>query len=177
MDMYVLGIVGLIAMLAAGAWYDAKANRIPNRLVASGMLFGLGVRLYAEGLPGMLDSAEGVILGLLLLLPFYHFRTLGAGDVKLMAAVGAYLGPQEVMGAVLATFLAGGVIAIIIIVQHKLLRPLLDNFRFMAMGHLIEIGTGHAPRSAPEPEPVARLPYALAIGSGVVGWLVWRGVN
>lgn len=167
-------IVGLAGLLFAAAWYDTRQHRIPNRLVMLGAFAGLAIRFWSEGAAGALESIEGFAVGLLLLFPFYLMRTLGAGDVKLMAAVGAFLGPQGVLGAVLATFIAGGLMALLLAARRKLFGPLIENLKLMAMGSLLEIGLGRVPKVNRNMKSVGKLPYALAIGMGVTGWLVWQ---
>lgn len=104
--------VVLAVGLAAAAVIDLKTRRIPNALTAA--LSGLGLAMAATGISGVAPGAAlvGFGLGLLLMLPGYILGATGAGDVKLMAAVGAVVGPGLVVTAVLFTAIAGGVLAV-----------------------------------------------------------------
>ena len=112
----------LAGLLGAALWHDLRTRRIPNRLVLWGTVGGVllnsmlpaGAGLFQQpfGGLGLLQSLAGAAAGLALLLPMYLLRALGAGDVKLMAMCGAFLGPLAVLEAVLLTLLAGGVLAI-----------------------------------------------------------------
>lgn len=105
----------LIVLLIAAGLIDIKSNRIPNWLVFGGVVFGLlynGFFPVFERESRWLLAIGGLGVGLGMLLPFSILHAMGAGDVKLMAMVGAFLGPWHTFVAVLATFLAGGALAI-----------------------------------------------------------------
>ena len=105
----------LMALLLVAAVIDIKTGRIPNWLVFGGALYALVYNtmspLYARDI-GILFALGGLAVGLVSLLPAYLFRVMGAGDVKLMAMVGAFVGAWATVGAVLATLVAGGVLAL-----------------------------------------------------------------
>ncbi|MEG0884092.1 MAG: prepilin peptidase, partial [Janthinobacterium sp.] len=91
----------LLCILLTGAvWHDMRSRRIPNGLVFGGALAALllhAVLTPGAGGLGLPAALGGLALGLALLLPMYMLRALGAGDVKLMAMVGAFIGPQQVL--------------------------------------------------------------------------------
>lgn len=91
---------------------DVRTRRIPNALTAAAALAGIG--LSASGLIGTTLGASlaGIALGLMLMLPGHFFGATGAGDVKLMAAMGALLGPGRIVIGFLFTAIAGGVLAL-----------------------------------------------------------------
>ena len=103
-------------MLAAGALAatlsDIRSRRIPNTLTAT--MAGLGVGLAAGGVSGVSFGASmaGFVIGLALMMPGHLLGATGAGDVKLMAAVGAIVGPGMTVTAFLFTAVAGGVLAV-----------------------------------------------------------------
>jgi prepilin peptidase CpaA len=171
-ELSVLGFLWLgclVGTLVAAVWWDLQTRRIPNGFVVSGMVFGLCWHALAPGGLGSLPALAGLILGLALFLPLYLMRAMGAGDVKLMAMVGVFLGPFDVLGAVLGTFLAGGVIAILTMARlwirkNRFLSPDGVSRRFAIKPSLV--GKIH--------EPALRLPYALAIALGTLGYLGWR---
>jgi prepilin peptidase CpaA len=106
-DFFVLSI--LLVLLSLAAWQDIKQHRISNRIVLVGVVLGfvfnglfpqgLGYNSLAPGGLGWFGGLAGLGMGLAVLLPFYLLRTMGAGDVKLMGMVGAFLGPDQVLGA------------------------------------------------------------------------------
>ena len=109
--------------LAAGALaatvVDIRTHRIPNALTAT--MAGIGVGLAASGTSGvtLLASMAGFALGLALMMPGHALGATGAGDVKLMAAVGAMVGPGTVVTAFAFTAIAGGIMAVAIAIRRK----------------------------------------------------------
>lgn len=101
----------LAAGLAVAVVIDLRSRRIPNLLTALMAATGLG--LAATGSSGLTVAASlgGMVLGLLLMMPGHALGATGAGDVKLMAAVGAIVGPGLIVPAFLFTCIAGGVLA------------------------------------------------------------------
>ena len=174
----------LIVLLLAATVIDVRTRRIPNALVASGMLIGLAVHAVAPAGDGLFASAWGSIgvvqsllglgAGLALFMPLYLLHALGAGDVKLLAMVGAWLGAPLLVGTTLLTLLAGGVMALLAMVLSRTSRQVLANVRFMLTTALVGAQTGHlAGLEAPVPGRV-RLPYAVAILVGTAGQLAWQ---
>jgi prepilin peptidase CpaA len=151
----------LAAGLAAATAIDLKSRRIPNELTAAMAVSGLA--LAATGVSGMTTAASlaGLVLGLLLMLPGYGLGATGAGDVKLMAAVGAIVGPPLVLMAFLCTCLAGGVLAVIVAVRRKRLAATLAQ-----TGRLVA-APGAAPKEIKAATSASRFAYgpAIAIGS------------
>lgn len=110
--MTVSSFVVLAAGLCAAVFTDVRSRRIPNWLTGSMMVAGiaLGWSGISAVTPG--QAALGIIAGLLLMMPGHIIGATGAGDVKLMAAVGAFVGPPLVLNAFLGTALAGGIFAV-----------------------------------------------------------------
>ena len=112
-----LGLVGGVVytlLLLTAAVGDFRTRRIPNRL--TGIMAVLGL-LWSVGLnpvlPGALQGAGGLLTGLLCWLPFYALGWLGAGDVKLFAAAGAWLGPLRTVEGALIAAVVGALLALI----------------------------------------------------------------
>jgi len=99
--------LGLVVLTAAV--YDFRFRRIPNWLNLSGLILGFGLNLFCFHWQGALIALEGLLIAAAIYLPLYLLRGMGAGDVKLMAAVGAIAGPGHWLAILLATALAGGV--------------------------------------------------------------------
>jgi prepilin peptidase CpaA len=151
----------LAAGLAAATATDLRSRRIPNELTAVMAASGLG--LSVTGVSGVSTAASltGLVLGLLLMLPGYWLGATGAGDVKLMAAVGAIVGPPLVLSAFVCTSLAGGVLAVIVAVRRKRLGATL-----VQTGRLVA-APGSAPQEMKAAGAASRFAYgpAIAIGS------------
>jgi prepilin peptidase CpaA len=99
----------LAALAITAAVYDCRFRRIPNWLNLSGIILGFGWNLVFFHLHGAGRAAEGMLLAMAVYLPFYLLRGMGAGDVKLMAAIGSLVGPANWLVIFIATALAGGI--------------------------------------------------------------------
>jgi prepilin peptidase CpaA len=124
--------VVLIAVLLAAAVFDVLYRRIPNWLTVGGMVLGI-VTNALIGPPlagvGFAMAGLGVAFGIYVLL--YAVRAMGAGDVKLMAAVGALLGWERWFGVFFVTALIGGAMALILVVARGRLKRTLFNMAFI----------------------------------------------
>ena len=110
----------LAALLFVAALVDFYQWRIPNALTFGGALgaFLLSIIEPGPATQALLTAAAGLAAGLALMLPLYLLRALGAGDVKLMGMVGAYLGLPHTLGAVLLVFITGGVMALLLVLYR-----------------------------------------------------------
>jgi hypothetical protein len=97
----------LTGVLALAVWTDLKSRRIPNALVAMGLCLALASVSMGWGSVSLSQCLLGALTGLVLFLPLYLFGAVGAGDAKLMAAVGAFVGPYAVLWAAVYTALFG----------------------------------------------------------------------
>jgi prepilin peptidase CpaA len=182
-----LALLPLLLLLAAVVWEDVRFQRIPNHLVfwgaGAGVLLnglmheGMGFVSQLPGGVGVVNSAGGLAIGLGALLPMYWLRAMGAGDVKLMAMVGAFLGVDDVLGAVLCTFLAGGILSLGFAWKTGVLRRTLQNIRLIVYSGAVRLAGGNVPSLADAPETAGKLPYAVAIATGTVGYLVWKAAG
>jgi prepilin peptidase CpaA len=110
---FILILLGLILLIAA--FTDLRQHKVYNWLTFPGMLLGLGFHLAAQGLPGLWFSLLGLLIGGLLFFPAFFWGGMGAGDIKLMAVIGAFTGAAFVVNVGLYTALAGGIIALVIL--------------------------------------------------------------
>src|ERR1700722_11609734 len=101
------GQILLGILVAIAAVFDIRSRRIPNWLVLAGIIVGLAWNVYSSGWSGLLRASEGLGLGFVLYFPLYLIRARGAGDVKLLAAVGAIAGPVNGFWIVLHTAVLG----------------------------------------------------------------------
>lgn len=163
----------LVLMVAAAAINDLASRRIPNRLLLAGVIGALVLHLLSpQPLHALLACLGGAAVGLLIFLPFYLVRGMAAGDVKMMAAVGAFTGPAEVLHIAVLAWCAGGVMALAIILFRGRLRLALSNLWAIVKPALLRLpmtpGDGVLRNSA------GSMPYGLAIAAGTVAVLVNR---
>ena len=101
-------IPAVLVAMGAGV-LDWRYRRIPNWLTVSGLAAGVAVNTILYRWPGLKAALLGTLLGLGLLLPFVLVRSLGAGDWKLAGALGACLGPRQLLSVLIGTILVAGV--------------------------------------------------------------------
>lgn len=166
----------LCVLLSLAVWNDVRSRRIPNRLVLVGTLIGFalntllpaGAGFFTEpsGALGPLNSLGGAAIGLATLLPFYALGAMGAGDVKLMAMVGAFLGPKAVLGTAILSLLAGGLLALTVALWTGTLASVLRNTYYLLLHSIVSAFAGTGVRIAKPVSPTSTLAYAIAIMSG-----------
>lgn len=171
------------AMLAAACVTDVRSRRIPNRVVGWLALFGLAFSITSKGLlSGSVSSLAGLAAGFAIWIGFYALGVLGAGDVKLAAAVGAWLGPAGVLRASLVAAVAGGVLAVLMLLLERRARDAFERILVVVSTRsLVPLGAPTAADGGGVGSAAAvrrPMPYgvALAVGALIVGWvpaLVW----
>jgi prepilin peptidase CpaA len=156
----VLSPLALLAGLGAAVTTDLWRHRIPNSLVLGCLLTALVLQSVAGSWLGLGTALLGAATGLICFLPFYMLRGMGAGDVKLLAVVGAFLGPKGALLAALAALIAGGVGSILYVGVRAAIEGLKATSRdgVNTLFAAAWIGAGSARRD--------RLPYALPIAVG-----------
>ena len=109
-----LGIIDifLLLVLSLALYFDLKEKRIPNKITVSAVVLGLSYRAVTGGLPGAYDAFLGGLIGFVILLIPFLLRGIGAGDVKLLTAIGVLKGVEFVFYTALAMGVIGGIIAI-----------------------------------------------------------------
>ena len=154
------------AAVAAGSLIatviDVRTRRIPNVLTAT--MASVGIGLAASGISGLSlwGSVVGLLLGLALMLPGHLLGATGAGDVKLMAAIGAIVGPALVFSAFLFSALAGGVLAVAVALRRRRLSATLAG-----TGRLMAAPAG-ARQEIRAATAANRFAYGPAIAAGSV---------
>jgi len=157
----------LLAFVFAAAGFDLKSRRIPNWLVLAGLIVSLICGLIPGG--GTVSAwGEGLTIGFALFIPFYIFRAMGAGDVKLMAMVGSFLGVHATLDAVLFTFAAGGCVALLYALLNGRARALFVNLRFMVTDFAVKLATGGAQRIEAPAQSAGHMPFGVAIAAGTL---------
>lgn len=159
-------------------WFDYRERRIPNYLVFAGMIAGLVIGMAGGGIKGLAWSALGILAGIAILLVPFAMGGIGAGDVKLLGAIGAILGAKGALFSMLYGAIAGGLISIIILARHGRLKlVILSILAWLAgfIGYVIPGGIGRSLRTFQHTRSLAYLPksglsipYSVAIAIGLV---------
>ncbi len=167
MPAYALCDLLLLCFVTAAAVSDLIRRKIPNLLVLSGILAALALHVWLwphEVAPLWLG---GMATGFFLFLPLYVLRGMAAGDVKLIAMVGAFAGPWPVLQICFATFVLGGVMAVLMITYQGKWRACLRNLRQLLWPMIARTaGIPLAPAALAEQASVGNMPYGLAIALG-----------
>lgn len=166
----------LIGLLVVAAWIDWRTMRIPNWLTVAGMVWGLAYNLASatSALDGLGLSLGGIGIAMALFLPLWLLRAMGAGDVKLMAMVGSFLGAFATFKAMVFVGLVGGVMVIVFVIAHRAGGQLARNLRNLAYSAVLP----GVPLAHPTPSTsVGKLPYGVSIGIGTVLFLLLRQVG
>lgn len=166
-------VVLLCTVLAAGL-YDLRCRRIPNWLNLSAMSLGLAVNLLLFAGHGVVVALLGIGCSLLVYIPLYLVRGMGAGDVKLMAAVGAITGPREWFGIFLATAILGGAVSLLYVWYRKRFHETFWNLTAI----ITELLHLRAPvmrdtRLDIRHDAALRMPHGALIAVGAVTFLVF----
>ncbi len=173
MEKYFL--IGAVLVAVIGAVIDLRTARIPNRLTYTALLAALPLRTALLGLSGLKSGAIGVLVAGGLFLLLYTVGAMGGGDMKLMAAVGAWVGSTQVMTLILAAALAGGVLAIgRIIFRNTVGETLRDTMRLIY--YRFTSGLQPHPELNVQSSGSQRVPYGVAIAVGALscaGNAIW----
>ncbi len=181
------GRSALVLLLLVASTTDLKHRRIPNWLSISGLLFALawhsvpieGSGMFDPNFPGALGfiaATAGAITCFAVFLLFYALRVVGAGDAKLMTAVGGFFGFPSAIGLVLAVLLTGGVLAIVRLTVAGTARRVWANLRSIVFA-VATPGVRVPHVFDPATQSADRMPYALAIAAGSIfyGFGKWAG--
>ncbi len=184
MTPLVPGAAGLLlAIVFTAAVYDIRFRRIPNWLTLTGILLGFALNIlvvyYERPLQGVKYSAIGMVCAFAVYFIFYLIHAMGAGDVKLMAAVGTIVAnPWNWFGIFIATALIGGIFALVLLLARRRLQKTAWNVAFL----LNEIGHGRAPYMAREELDVkspksVKLPHGFTIAVGCLAFVIFGIVH
>jgi prepilin peptidase CpaA len=178
MTALVPGVAGLLfAIVITAAVYDIRFRRIPNWLTLTGVILGFALNAFLADRPlaGLKHSGMGMALGFGVYFILYLIHAMGAGDTKLMAAVGAIVGPRAWFSIFIVTALIGGVFALALLLTRGRLRK-----TFWNVGYLVtELAHGHAPFMSRE-ELDVKSPKAVTLPHGFticIGCLVFYTVG
>lgn len=178
-----LGLTALVLLVLTALVFDLRQRRIPNTLVllalGTGLLINLvGPQTWSSGsgllstYPGALGAKGallGALTGLAAFLPFYLLRAMGAGDVKLMAGIGSFVGPVAAIDVTLFILVTGGVLAVVRMVWVGKTQRVLFNV-VTALGQCVP---GSVARFDAATQSADRMPYALAMAGGLLAYGAW----
>ncbi len=153
----------LIPLAIIITYYDVRYRRIPNSFVLATLISGIAVNTIFGGLEGLYASLGGCALAFILMFMLHLFGAMGAGDVKLFAAIGALTGAHLVLPTFLVVILTGGLLAIISIIRGGVVRPTMHRVLQILVGIL---PGWEMPRFAVPADRRQTIPYGVAITIG-----------
>jgi len=165
----IVSVASLLIGVAACAT-DIRTRRIPNVLTMGAAVAGVTFHALTSGTDGALAAGGGWLVGVLLFLPFFALGGMGGGDLKLLAALGAWLGPRETLWLAVYAGLAGGVLGVAVAVSRGYLRTAISNV-VMMFGYWSHVGLKPVPGLTLESAGTPRLAYAIPILVGTVATL------
>jgi prepilin peptidase CpaA len=170
--------VVLTVVVLAAACYDLKIRKIPNWLNLSGVILGVGFNCFLLQAAGLRLALLGLGLALLVYFPLFVVRGMGAGDVKLMAAVGAIAGPRNWLYIFLATAILGGLVALVLVVYKRRLFLTLLNLSTI-LGELLHIREPFQKNAALDfrHERALGLPHGAMIAFGAIAFLSFNSLS
>ena len=170
-----MDVAPALAVVTAGigAAVDLRSRRIPNVLTFGSAAAAFGFAAYANGLTGLGLSVSGWATGVAVFLPIFLLGGMGAGDVKLLGAVGAWLGPMPALYCALYSVLAGGLLGVLVALRHHYLRQALQNV-WGLIGFWRAAGVRPVPGMSLSDAKGPRLAYGAAIFTGTVAAVLVR---
>ena len=158
-------LAGALIVACVGALWDVFTFRIPNRITYPAIVVGILAHVIVEGPMGVLWAASGVLIGGGIFLVLYLLRTMGAGDVKLMAAVGTFAGPSKTVEIALYSAIAGGILALAVAIYKGRLSRTLGNLWDLLRFHSAVGAEVHPTLNLENPDAL-RFAYGVAIFAG-----------
>lgn len=111
-------VIAMVVVAGLAVLDDLYRGRIGNGIIVTGLLWGALHQVLSKGIIGLTCFWGGVLLPVLLLAGVYYFRMIGAGDVKLLAVVGGFLGPWDVFVCMVSSIFMGGLISLAVMISH-----------------------------------------------------------
>ncbi len=167
----------LSLILIVAAVIDGWILKVPNWLTVPLVLAGWSAAAYCHGFYGLGWSMAGTAAGLGLLLPAYAIGGMGAGDVKLMAGIGAWIGVTATFYAFCATAIVGGLIALgMVVVRRRWHHHVLQFFQIVDEIVTIRDAGKLSAIAAERKSSMMLLPYGIPIALGTIVYFVWNGM-
>jgi prepilin peptidase CpaA len=160
-------LIGGVLVALMGAVTDVRSARIPNRITYSALVAALVLRTALLGWSGLKSGTVGMLVAGGLFLLLFVMGAMGGGDMKLMAAVGAWVGSTQVVTLILAAALAGGVLALGRIIFRNMVGQTLRNTALLICYRLTSGLQPHPELNVQSPDS-KRVPFGVAIAMGAL---------
>lgn len=162
----------LLGALIIAAVTDIRSHKIPNWLTFSTAILGVGLNGISGGSSGLVNALAGLLTGMALLIVFYAFGGMGAGDVKLMGAVGSFIGPKMVLWTAFYTAMIGGIYAVGVMLFHPYYRTTRQAIAQTLKGFIFFRKIYYnKPVKGPD---APKLCYGVAIAAGTVAAVILK---
>ncbi len=158
-----IAVAFLLPLAVVITYYDVRYRRIPNTFVLATLATGIIVNAAGNGLDGALASLGGCLLAFTLMFILHVFGAMGAGDVKLFAAIGSVLGASLVLPTFFVVVLTGGLLGVVTMFRTGQVRSTLQNILMLLVGLL---PGWKMPRLAVPADRRKTIPYGVAITFG-----------
>ena len=155
----------LVPLAVLIIYHDVRYRRIPNAFVLATLISGLTLNFIMGGLQGGLYSAGGCVLAFILMFMLHVFGAMGAGDVKLFAAVGSVLGAQLVLPTFVVVILTGGVLALVSVLRSGVFATTMHRVLQILVGLL---PGWQMPKFSVPADRRLTIPYGVAITIGAI---------
>jgi|SRR5215471_13659490 len=162
-NLFIINFALLILLAAVITYYDVRYRRIPNRLVLAALVSGLAVNAVFGGWSGMRASVVGCAVAFGLMLIMHVFGAMGAGDVKLFAAIGAIIGAPLVLSTFSVVIITGAVLAVFSMLRAGTSRVTMQRVLLILAGLLPGWKIPRFPAPADRKQTI---PYGVAIALG-----------
>jgi prepilin peptidase CpaA len=159
--------VPTLALTLSAALLDWRSRRIPNWLTVPGLFFGVAVHTALNGWHGTLFALEGAGLALVLLLAPVLMRVLGAGDWKLMGAVGALMGPIMVLFVLFSSIFVSGLMAMVQMIRTRRVVGTFRNMVVLVRG-MFAFGLKANPQASLDNPRSLKLPFGVAVAAATL---------
>lgn len=159
----IIVIIDILIMLAMAVAWDLRSGRIPNKLNGFWIVYGLLTSLVVGGIRGLTQGLAGVLIPVLGLMILFHFRVIGAGDIKLLAGVGAFVG-ADVFWIIIYSFLLCGIYGAVLVVIRLIKGLVAGGIRAGIIGILARQGS------------YTRVAFSLFILGGFLWYLMKGGM-
>ena len=157
--------VFLVPLAVLIIYYDVRYRRIPNAFVLATLIGGLTLNFIMGGLQGGLNSIGGCVLAFILMFMLHVFGAMGAGDVKLFAAIGSVLGAQLVLPTFVVVVLVGGVLALVSVLRSGVFASTMHRVLQILVGLL---PGSQMPKFSVPADRRLTIPYGVAITIGAI---------
>ena len=166
-----------LALTISAALLDWRSRRIPNWLTVPGFLSAVTLHVVLNGWQGLRFALAGGALALILLLPLVMLRALGAGDWKLMGAVGAFLGWKLFLFVMFGSILASGIIAMVQMIRVGRVAETFRNMWTLLKGFFV-FGLKKNPQISLDNPRLMKLPFGVAVAAATIVcfWAAHRAI-